>query len=157
MSVFRSISGDRLLFVNVSKYWIARLYGDLSWWGGVYLIFGLLAVGLSFLVEGGNLFFLFVQSSPDKLPSPDLGGMFIALGLIFIVYIPFAMATWFAAPLIGWKKMGFGKALFYSFFTVVRETYYCITSHESWSLKHLIPRIILGVIGFIILIGSLFI
>ena len=28
------ISGDRLLFVNVSKYWIARLYGDLSWWGG---------------------------------------------------------------------------------------------------------------------------
>ena len=73
--------------------------------GGFYLIFGLLAVGLSFLVEGGNLFFLFVQNSPDKLPSPDLGGMFIALGLIFIVYIPFAMATWFAAPLIGWKKM----------------------------------------------------
>ena len=27
------ISGDRLLFVNVSKYWIARLYGDLLWWG----------------------------------------------------------------------------------------------------------------------------
>lgn len=45
----------------------------------------------------------------------------------------------------------------FDFFTVVRETYYCITSHESWSLKHLIPRIILGVIGFIILIGSLFI
>ena len=89
--------------------------------GGFYLIFGLLAVGLSFLVDGGNLFFLFVQNSPDKLPSPDLGGMFIALGLIFIVYIPFAMATWFAAPLIGWKKMGFGKALFYSFFTIAES------------------------------------
>ena len=31
--------------------------------GGVYLIFGLFAVGLSFLVEGENLFFLFHQIS----------------------------------------------------------------------------------------------
>ena len=45
----------------------------------------------------------------------------------------------------------------FDFFTIVRETYYCITSQESWSLKHLIPRIVLGVVGFIVLIGSLFV
>lgn len=89
--------------------------------GGVYLLFAMLATGLSFLVEGGSLFSLFSQNSPNELPSSRLGVIFITLGLIFIIYIPFAMATWFAAPLIGWKNMSLGKALFYSFFTVVRE------------------------------------
>ncbi|WAV89449.1 hypothetical protein NB647_01050 [Oxalobacter aliiformigenes] len=118
--------------------------------GGVYLIFGLFAVGLSFLVEGGNLFFLFVQSSPDKLPSPDLGGMFIALGLIFIVYIPFAMATWFAAPLIGWKKMGFGKALFYSFFTVVREYRPFVVYMFSWVFGFILLNLASGLLNILI-------
>lgn len=80
--------------------------------GGVYLLFALFVAGV---------LFLFSRNSFDELSSPGLVGVFIVSGLIFIAYIPFAMATWFAVPLIGWKNMSPGKALFYSFFTVARE------------------------------------
>jgi hypothetical protein len=45
----------------------------------------------------------------------------ISLAMIFaaLVYLPAAMAFWFAAPLMVWQKMPLLKALFYSFFAVV--------------------------------------
>ena len=78
--------------------------------------------------RGKSVFSFLSRIHLNKLPSPDLGGMFIALGLIFIVYIPFAMATCFAAPLIGWKKMGFGKALLEQFFYSCQgiQTFRCL-------------------------------
>lgn len=39
-----------------------------------------------------------------------------------ILYTPAAMAFWYAAPLIAWKQMKIGKALFYSFFAVIKAS-----------------------------------
>lgn len=38
------------------------------------------------------------------------------------LYTPAAMAFWYAAPLIAWKEMKIGKALFYSFFAVIKAS-----------------------------------
>ncbi len=126
----------RELFGILDRSVILRLMSA----GGCYLFFALLATGLSFLVEGGNLFSLFIRNEPDKLPVSGLGSMFIALGLIFAAYIPFAMAMWFVAPLIGWKNMSLGKALFYSFFTVAREYRPFVVYMAGWiALGVLLP------------------
>jgi hypothetical protein len=37
-----------------------------------------------------------------------------------LIYVPFAMAFWHAAPLATWQKMGLSKEVFYSFFAVRR-------------------------------------
>ena len=46
----------------------------------------------------------------------------LPLAMLFsaLVYVPFAMALWHAAPLATWQRMGLFKSLFYSFFAVRR-------------------------------------
>ena len=46
--------------------------------------------------------------------------MSAAILLTAALYVPAAMAFWYAAPLAMWQKMGVFKAVFYSFFAVHR-------------------------------------
>lgn len=118
--------------------------------GACYLLFALLATGLAFLVDGGSLFVLISQGAKEEFTSSQLGSMFLALGLVFIVYIPFAMAMWFAAPLIGWKNMSLGKALFYSFFSVARGYKSFLVYVICWiGLGFLLPSVAGGVLGML--------
>ncbi|MBS0308318.1 MAG: hypothetical protein JSS58_05035 [Proteobacteria bacterium] len=55
-------------------------------------------------------------TSPEVQNSSFLYAMLAS----FLVYTPAAMAFWYAAPLIAWKRMKLGKAMFYSFFAVWR-------------------------------------
>lgn len=89
--------------------------------GVLYVIAAIVAIAASSLVDGG-LFWLTVtgQSTLDPKEIQDSN---ISLAMMFaaVVYIPAAMAFWYAAPLIMWQKMGVAKAVFYSFFAVSRE------------------------------------
>ncbi|HWX00679.1 BPSS1780 family membrane protein [Collimonas sp.] len=89
--------------------------------GVLYVIAAIVAIAASSLVDGG-LFWLTVtgQSTLDPKEIQDSN---ISLAMMFaaVVYIPAAMAFWYAAPLIMWQKMGVVKAVFYSFFAVSRE------------------------------------
>ncbi|AMP03229.1 hypothetical protein GN109_00075 [Collimonas pratensis] len=89
--------------------------------GVLYVIAAIVAIAASSLVDGG-LFWLTVtgQSTLDPKEIQDSN---ISLAMMFaaVVYIPAAMAFWYAAPLIMWQKMGVLKAIFYSFFAVSRE------------------------------------
>jgi len=87
--------------------------------GVLYLLAAGIAVGASSLVDGGV--FWKAMTGPG-LDAKDIEGSNIRLGMIVaaLVYIPAAMAFWFAAPLITWQKMPLVKALFYSFFAVLR-------------------------------------
>ncbi len=119
--------------------------------GGCYLLFIVFATGVSFLIEGGNVFLFFTQRSPDSLSSSQLSHLFVALGVIFIAYIPFAMAMWFVVPLIGWKNMGLGKALFYSFFTVVKAYKPFLVYIACWLLLGLVlPFLLAGLLSVLI-------
>jgi hypothetical protein len=86
--------------------------------GVLYLVAALVAIAASSLVDGGTLWQALV--SRNDLDPAAMQRSNISLAMIFaaLVYLPAAMAFWFAAPLIVWQKMPLLKALFYSFFAV---------------------------------------
>jgi len=87
--------------------------------GVLYLLAAFTAVAISALVDGGT--FWKAMTGPG-LDAKDIEGSNIRLAMIVaaLAYLPAAMAFWFAAPLIAWQQMPLGKALFYSFFAVLR-------------------------------------
>lgn len=89
--------------------------------GVLYLLTALLAVGASTIVDGGLFWKLMsgqLRADEQLTPVADL-----PLAMIFsaVIYIPFAMAFWHAAPLVTWQRMNLFKAIFYSFFAVRRS------------------------------------
>ena len=135
-------SSFRDLFAALNRTAVLRLVMT----GACYLLFALLATGLAFLIDGGALFVLISQGVQEASPPPQLGKMFLVLGLVFVSYIPFAMAMWFAAPLIGWKNMSLGKALFYSFFSIVRDYKPFLAYVVCWvGLGFLLPYVAGGI------------
>ena len=119
--------------------------------GTLYLLAALLAVAASSLVDGGV--FWNVMNGKMKLDSPEVRESAMPLGMLFsgLVYIPAAMAFWFAAPLIAWKDMKLAKAVFYSFFTVKNAGKAFLVYALAWFfLGILLPTIastILALIG----------
>lgn len=89
--------------------------------GVLYLVAATIAISASALADGG-LFWKLVSGAKDideqALRQANFGWPMLLSGLI---YVPFAMAFWYAAPLIAWQDMGVGKAIFYSFFAVQRN------------------------------------
>lgn len=89
--------------------------------GLLYLLVATLVVAISALADGGVFWKAMMGGG---LEAADLentaGSMRIAMLIAAALYVPAAMAFWYAAPLIMWQKMSLGKALFYSFFTVRR-------------------------------------
>lgn len=89
--------------------------------GVLYLIAAAFAIAASILVDGGVLWK--VVSGGQNLDEQTLREANLSLSMLVsgVFYLPFAMAFWYAAPLIAWQDMGVGKALFYSFFAVWRN------------------------------------
>lgn len=87
--------------------------------GGLYALAAYVAMEVSRLVDGGIFWQAMFEGGLDaqKLEGGNMG---IAMLAAALVYIPAAMAFWFAGPLIFWQKMPLGKAMFYSFFAVRR-------------------------------------
>ena len=77
--------------------------------------------------------------------------MILTLVLMIALYIPFAMAVWFATPLIGWQKMSLGKAIFFSFFAVLRSLKAFLVYILCWLVLGLFMPIIIG--SVLILMG----
>ena len=94
--------------------------GTLLRLGLLYLLAAVLAIAASALVDDGMFWKLMsgqISADEEKLPMNDLPLAMMVAGL---VYTPFAMAFWHAAPLAAWQRMGLFKAVFYSFFAVRR-------------------------------------
>ena len=89
---------------------------------GCYIVFGLIVAGISTVLDEGALFALVMtrEGTPPLSDEQMARAGYMALAII-VLYIPFFMLTWFAAPLIGWRQMGVPKAMFYSFFTVAHN------------------------------------
>lgn len=100
--------------------------------GLLYLAVAVLAVGASALVDEGVFWQLItgqIDAESTLIPGSNMGG---ALLLAIAIYIPAAMAFCFAAPLIGWQKMPIGKAIFFSFFAVLRSIKAFIVFAAAW-------------------------
>ncbi|UGQ47104.1 BPSS1780 family membrane protein [Massilia endophytica] len=116
--------------------------------GMLYLAVAALAVGLSALVDDG----MFIQLLTGRVQanSPELRGSNIgsAILLAVLVYLPGAMGFAFAAPLIYWQKMSLGKAIFFSFFSVLRSIKAFAVFAASWfGMTVLASQLILLIFG----------
>ncbi|MDB5797197.1 MAG: rane protein [Paucimonas sp.] len=107
-----------------------------------------LAIGASSLFDDGA--FLGVMSgrgSKDLKDVDMMPGMLVAA----LLYIPAAMAFWYAAPLIAWHRMGVGKAVFYSFFAVWRAGRAFLVYVLGWVvIGVLLPVVVSSVIGLVL-------
>ncbi|MES2537199.1 MAG: BPSS1780 family membrane protein [Pseudomonadota bacterium] len=94
--------------------------GPLLKLGGLYLVAAVLAAASSSLIDGG----VFWKGMTGQMPFDEktVQGSNMALAMLFAaaLYTPAAMGFWYAAPLVAWQKMGVAKAIFYSFFAVLR-------------------------------------
>jgi hypothetical protein len=118
--------------------------------GVLYALAGLVAVAASSLVDGGTFLHAMTGSALD---AEAIIGSNIRLAMIVavLVYIPAAMAFWFAAPLIMWQQMPLGKALFYSFFAVRRAGRAFVVYALAWLLLGIIvPAVVSAVVALIV-------
>ena len=119
--------------------------------GMLYLAAAILAVAASALVDGGV--FWQVMSGQAELDPETVRNSGMSLAMLFsaVVYIPAAMAFWYAAPLIAWQGMGVGKAIFYSFFAVHKARKAFLVYGLAWALIGvLVPTIVTSIIALLI-------
>lgn len=86
--------------------------------GVIYMLAAVFSVAASSVVDGGVFWKLLSgQLNPEK---EKIVADALPLAMIFaaLVYIPFCMALWHAAPLAAWQRMNLFKSIFYSFFAV---------------------------------------
>ncbi|MFT5643210.1 MAG: hypothetical protein ACI83P_000755 [Janthinobacterium sp.] len=117
-----------LLLTGFRKPVFPKLFGL----GLLYLLVATIAVGASALVDGGIFWQLItgqIDGQSELIGDSNMGG---AMLLAIAIYIPAAMAFCFAAPLIGWQKLSIGKAIFFSFFAVLRSAKAFVVFACAW-------------------------
>lgn len=83
--------------------------------GALYLCCTLGALGLSALVDGGELVrFLLADSRAERAVFEE-SDFTLALLFVAALLVPVMMAWWFAPVLAAWHRLTLGKALFFSF------------------------------------------
>jgi len=111
--------------------------------GVLSLVTTVAALGSSALIDGGMFWNVMSgQIKPDEKAVQE-SDMALAMLVALAVYIPAAMAFWYAAPLVAWQNMKVGKALFYSFFSVRKAGRAFVLYFLIW-----------GAVGFVLLIGT---
>ena len=116
--------------------------------GAIYILGALIAVGLSYLIDGG-LFLKLMMGQRDVQPTgaQSTSALFTLL-LLAAAFIP---AFWYAPPLIVWQKMPVGKAVFYSFFSVIRAYKTFLVYFLAWiTIGALLPSLLIGVLAMIV-------
>ncbi len=111
--------------------------------GCAHLIVAIGVIGASALVDDGT--FWQVVTGQIQLDAKNVKDLDISQAMLFscALYVPFAMAFWYAAPLVAWKKMGVFQALFYSFFAVWGQFKAFVAYSLVWmAIGTIVPAII---------------
>jgi hypothetical protein len=116
--------------------------------GVLYIGMAVLAIGASALADGGVFWQLMtgqIDGQSAAVKESDIGA---AILLAIALYVPAAMGFCFAAPLIYWQNMSVGKAVFFSFFAVLRSFKAFVVFALTWfGISVLASQILLLVFG----------
>ncbi len=88
--------------------------------GTIYPLAAALAISASSIIDDGMFWKIIsgqIALDPQSSQAPDMP---LAMLFATVLYLLAPTLLWFAAPLIAWQKMSLGKAIFYSFFSVIR-------------------------------------
>lgn len=124
--------------------------------GVLYLVAAVLVIGASSLVDGG-MFWKAMSGQAELEPGAvQQSGMLMTMLIAALLYLPAAMAFWYAAPLIVWQKMGVFKAIFYSFFAVFHSGRAFLVYGAAWIvLGIMLPSIVSVLIAVLIGRGAI--
>lgn len=118
--------------------------------GVLYVLAAIVSIAASSLIDGGVFFK--AMTGQITLDAETVQGSNMSLAMLFsaAVYVPAAMAFWYAAPLIAWKKMGLMQSIFYSFFSVRRAGKAFLVYGLAWIVVGvLLPVLISGMIALL--------
>ncbi len=83
--------------------------------GALYLVATLAILGLSSIIDGGNLLrYMLASNRAERAAVEDSDFMLPAL-FVMLLLVPVLMAWWFAPVLAAWHRLNLGRALFFSF------------------------------------------
>jgi len=89
--------------------------------GALYLLLIVAALAIASIADSGALLQWVVLGEEPPIAAIRDGSISRAFVLAAAVGTPILMAFWFAPVLVAWDRMGAGKSLFYSFFSVLRN------------------------------------
>jgi hypothetical protein len=118
--------------------------------GALYLVAVIIAISASSLIDDGVFFKAVTGQITLDEKTVQESNMATAMLFAAVVYIPAAMAFWYAAPLIAWQNMGLMQAIFYSFFSVLRAGKAFLVYGLAWiGIGVLLPVFVSGIIGLV--------
>lgn len=83
--------------------------------GGLYLVATLAVLGMSTIIDGGDLLrYMLASNRAERAALEDADFTLPAL-FVMVLLIPVLMAWWFAPVLAAWHRLTLGRALFFSF------------------------------------------
>jgi len=118
--------------------------------GGVYLASGLAILGLSALVDGGQLLQLMVLGTKPAVTAFEDGSLAAATLLAASLYLPVLAAFWFAPALSAWRNLPAFQALFYSFFAAMRNWRAFLAYSLALALLSMICSVALFVLALLV-------
>ncbi len=118
--------------------------GTLLRLGSLYMLAAITAVAASALVDDGVFWKLLSGQLKPDAEGVTFGSLPLAMLLSALLYLPFAMAFWHAAPLATWQRMGLFKSLFYSFFAVRRCGKALLVYALGWLMIGFIAPLFIG-------------
>lgn len=148
---FKIDSGTYVSFRDLFNIFNRQTVNRLLLLGSLYLLYIFLLAVIAIWIDGGLLLGTVSQQTQQELTSSQQTKLMLTFVLVIALYIPFAMAVWFATPLIGWQKMSIGKAIFFSFFAVLRSLKAFLVYVFCWLVLGLFMPVILG--SVLILMG----
>ncbi len=83
--------------------------------GALYLCCCLGVLGLSVLIDGGDLFRIFVLNEKPDPAALEESNISFAVLFVITLMIPVLAAWWFAPALAAWHRLSLFKSLFFSF------------------------------------------
>jgi len=122
--------------------------------GILHLLAAFVAISASAVINDAIFWNFLTSQATLAFNNKDMQESNVLLAMLFsiVVYTPAAMAFWYAAPLIMWKDMSVSKAIFYSFFGVLREikafgVYGIIWAIIGIALPSFVSSIVAGLMG----------
>jgi hypothetical protein len=83
--------------------------------GGLYLFCTLAILGMSAIVDGGDLVHYMLASNRVERAAVEDADFTLAALVVMLLMVPVLMAYWFAPVLAAWHRLPLGKSLFFSF------------------------------------------
>ena len=83
--------------------------------GALYLCCTFGTLGLSALIDGGDLFNYMLASNKVERAAVEDADLTLSIIFVSLLLLPVMMAYWFAPVLAAWHRLSLGKSLFFSF------------------------------------------